>query len=704
MNKFYTSRRAGIKHSALSRWLSLFGVLLILLVWGKRPAQAADLTYTQPMQNVTQSLTGDGITSNAYFVREDYWEVHQAKFVLHYQVSQLADRQSSDITVLLNGVKFSSFRPQNTAGLQTQTIDIPLRLLQGSNNLQLMGQVLNTVDGKTQRVQTPANWLTVYPESNVNFTYALKAPDETIRSFYAHFSGLDTISNGLSGIAVPAAPRNAELTAATYALAGYTRVMTNEQDQVPIAPFGTANLAKRSYQVVVARADRLPAALKDKISAADLQKGAVIRTVYQDNHDYLVVTARTDALLIKAARFAANQELMTQTKAATKIVTHATRTFSSSLQDHNGHYPLTTTDTQLTGADHQAAAYFVQLPMDQTNTAGSQVRLRLRYAQNLDFDRSLVTVYINNTPIGSQRLTKAGANGTNITLAVPANLAVGSAISVRVAFDLALPGSTASNNDQTPWAAIDPASEIFVRTKPLTDQLFSNYPSMFLQNDQFNQIALVRPTKMTDADFATLTNIINLLGNFAKRNTGSVAYYTGKPAANVLANHNVIAFGTPRANAYIRSLQPQLYFQFNKNLTGFISNEKLSIESGYGRRLGTAQLLRSPVNKNNTVLVVTGATPQMAYLGSTQINFQKNIVNHKGDLIAVDTDNQVYDYRFKQQASPVAKKSPVKRLLKRSSLVIFLAVAGVMLIISVVVVAFLLRKYGYRQGKGGEQK
>lgn len=704
MNKYFTNRRAGIKRSALSKGITAWVLgWLLVLAFGITAVHAADLTYTQPLQNVTLSLTGQGITSDTYFVKEDYWDVQQAKLIFHYQVSQLADQRTSDITVVLNGVKFASFRPKNAAGLQTETIQIPLRLLAGSNHLQFMGQVLTTAAGTAQRVQTPANWLTVYPESNVNFVYALKPPEPAIRSFYAHFSGMDTISNGLSGIAVPQGPRNAELTAATYALAGYSRVMTNEQDRVPIAPFGTADLAKRVYQVVIARADRLPASLRGSISQTELAKGAVIRTVYRGGTYYLVLTARTDALLIKAARFAANQELMTQTRAAEKTITAATPTYSSSLQDNNGHYQLTAAGTQLTGAGRQSAAYFVRLPMDQTNAAGSQVRLTFRYAQNLDFARSLVTVYINDTPIGSQHLRRTAANQATLALNIPAKLAVGDAITVRVAFDLALAGSGSQDNDQTPWAYVAPQSELFVRTKPVTDQLFSNYPSLFLKNNRFNQIAIVRPRTMTPSDFATLTNIVNLLGNFAKSNTGEVVYYTGQPAAAVLANHNVIAFGTPRANSYIHALQPHLYFQFNKTETGFVSNEKLSIEAAYGRTLGTAQLLRSPVNKNHVVLVVTGGTPQAAYLGSTQINFQKNISQHAGDLIAVDSDNQLYNYRFKKTASPTAPKSPVKRLLKRSSLVIFLTVAAVIFIVLAVLVVLLLRKYGRQSGKGREE-
>ena len=87
---------------------------------------------------------------------------------------------------------------------------------------------------------------------------------------------------------------------------------------------------------------------------------------------------------------------MQETKATKKIITAKTQTFSSSLQDFGNHYALSPTDTTLTGSGHQQAVFFVKLPMDRTNADGSQIKLNLRYAKNLDFSRSLVTASVDD--------------------------------------------------------------------------------------------------------------------------------------------------------------------------------------------------------------------------------------------------------------------------------------------------------------------
>ena len=96
----------------------------------------------------------------------------------------------------------------------------------------------------------------------------------------------------------------------------------------------------------------------------------------------------------------------------------------------------------------------MKLPMDRTNADGSQIKLNLRYAKNLDFSRSLVTASVDDRPIGSWRLTQAGANGKTITLTVPKNMPLANAVTIRIAVDLALPGTTTTTNDQTPSATI----------------------------------------------------------------------------------------------------------------------------------------------------------------------------------------------------------------------------------------------------------
>lgn len=106
---------------------------------GVGQVHAEDLTYTQNFQNDTTTLSGKSTATSMYFTKMDYWNVKKATFNFNYQVSQLADKTTSDITLPMNGVKFYSFRPEHKSGFQSKAVEIPLELLQGTNKLEIKG-------------------------------------------------------------------------------------------------------------------------------------------------------------------------------------------------------------------------------------------------------------------------------------------------------------------------------------------------------------------------------------------------------------------------------------------------------------------------------------------------------------------------------------------------------------------------------------
>lgn len=382
----------------------------------------------------------------------------------------------------MNGVKFYSFRPEHKSGFQSKAVEIPLELLQGTNKLEIKGQILNKKDAKNYDLaQTPANWLTIKSGTNMNFKYEVKDPENTLRSFYDHFSGEDTIANQHSKIVTPDQPIKAELAAGMTALTGISHATTTNNNQISVVQNTNMDDTKGDYILYVAKYDNLPKALKQEISEKDVEKRAVIKTHYTKKGDYLIVTAKTDGLLKKASQFFANPELMQQTNKSTEMISYLTNTFMSKVQDR-GKYQLTNVIDKIKGAGHHETNYLVTLPNDRTNADGSEVKLHFRYSKNLNFKRSLVTVYVNDTTLGSKKLTAAKANGDEVTLEVPKGTSLGNSFEVRVAFDLEMKDQEISDNSETPWAEVDTNSEMKVKSEKSNDLLFTNYPTIFMKN------------------------------------------------------------------------------------------------------------------------------------------------------------------------------------------------------------------------------
>ncbi|WP_334351839.1 cellulose biosynthesis cyclic di-GMP-binding regulatory protein BcsB [Companilactobacillus sp. HBUAS56257] len=706
VNKYFINKQNGIKQNVISSLINI-SILFILFLFLSNPTtiKAADnQTYTQQFQNSTTTLSGKSVEANMYFTKMDYWDVKKLTFNFNYQVSQLANRQASDITVSLNGVKFYSFRPGDKTGFQTEKIDVPLKLLSGSNKLTINGQILDQMDNKNYQLQqTPANWLTIGDGSNVNFEYQLKEAENTLSSFYAHFSGQDTIAYQRSKIITANNPSADELTASMIALSGESRIITTENDQIPVLQAKHIDADKNDYMLVIAKYDHLPSDLKKQIDPNSLNDRAVIKTYYTDNKYYLIVTAKTGALIKKAARFVANEELMKETDKSSEDVEASTDTYTSSLHDNGTHY-LTTTSDQIQGAGHRETSFLVQLPNDRSNADGSQINLHFNYSKNLNFNRSLVTVYINNTVIGSKKLTKVRADKDTLTLKLPRGLSLGSSFTVRVAFDLEMKDQDTSDNSNTPWASVDSNSKMIIKSERSNDLLFTNYPTLFISNETYNDIAVVTPKKLDENDFKSLTNIFNLIGNFAKSNTGTIKFYKKIPSNDVLKNSNVIVLGTPSNNKMIKTLNSHLYFKYSKQFDRIVSNEKLSIEKDYGKKIGTAQLIRSPYNDKRGMLVVTGVNSLDTYIASTQINFQKNIQQFNGDAIVVDMNNAHYGYRFKKNKAIDKSLENKRTFSKNSQLILYLGLAIVVILLIGMAVILTVRKQARLNGGEKDEK
>ncbi|MGL4697328.1 cellulose biosynthesis cyclic di-GMP-binding regulatory protein BcsB [Enterococcus larvae] len=658
-------------------------------------------TFTQPFQNVTSSLTGTSVKATMYFTKIDYWDVKKATFNLKYQITQLENEENSDITVAVNGVKFYSWRPGKTTDIQTETIDIPLDLISGSNTLTIEGQIVNAEGSDSYKlVQTPANWLTIYDGSNVNFQYDLILPENTIHSFYNHFAGADTIANQQSAIVVPEDASVEELSAASYALTGISRIITTSENYLPLHSLDEKDVLNKPYLLVISSYDQLPDKYKSQIDEKEVSDKAILKFFNTEDQHVLVATSKDTAQLMNAGRYIANEELMTQTEKAQKVIDANTKTFTSSLE-FDGNIPLTSSGDQLVGSYHQEQVYFVDLPVDRNNADGSSLDIHMKYSDNLDFDHSLVTVYVNDLPVGSKKLSKSKANGDQLQLNFPDGLEISDAFVIKVAFDLNVSNPEILHNGDTPWALIQNDSNVFIQTEESEEVLFSNYPNIFIQNQTFADLGIVLPEKLNADYFKALTNVLNLLGNYTQSNTGDITFYKDEPSKNELVSHNLIILGTPKDNPLIKKLNKELYFQYSDDFDTFVSNEKLSIESEYGKSIGTAQLLFSPYNKEAVSLVLTGVDSENVYLASTQLKSQANTSIYQGDAVVVDKDYRRYDYRFKKEASAEEEESIVSRIVSRRDALVYSVVFILAVVLVALVLYYIIKRYYSNTGERG---
>lgn len=675
--------------------LTVMGLLVFAILFLYRPdVFAADKTY-QTVFGTDKTAQGKFTTTKQNFTIENYWDVSSAKAKLVYTITQLNEKEISTMTLKINDVAFYSFRPDKTdKGTRQIEVEIPKdKLKKGVNVLSVESFVYTDLpDGRCTIDDTPANWLQFDKTSAVNVTYSDKAFKQTIADFGERFTGIDTVKSQQGAVAVLENAGDTELGAAFEGLSGFSSANTLEDKNIPFGKYEEAKTRNgKNYIALFSNYDHLPAAIKSQIKAdKKLETEALFQVVTAGNTNTLVVTSKSNAALKKAGKLIANQNYLSQLGTNSKWLTTDEK-IDTPANNVDKNTKLTTSGDKLKGIGHVTQDYFISMPANRSASTGTEVSLDFRYAQNLDFEHSLVTILVNGKPIGSQKLSAKKANGDKVTFQIPSDLNVKGDFSVTVAFDLVLTNNYCGfiSDSEIPWAYITPESTINLNTTEETDLLFEQYPYPFVANGDFNNAMVVVPDKLTTEDTDSLANIFNLLGRFHDGNRGSLTAVHAKNWDKAKKDANVIAVGTMNNNPVIKNANDDLYFQYDKTGSYFLSNEKISIEKNYGKGLGSVQLIKS---EGMQILAVTGPGTTQTELGSELIASKANLAEIYGDGAIVDNDNTIHSYRFKK-AADTQDESFGTKISNNKEVTVFGAFALLTVVLLGVAVLLILRKY-----------
>lgn len=680
-------------------------ILLVVISCGQVYAEPVPggnrLTYETPITSTNLSLSGVTAARNMYIQLEEYWNVDSLTLNLDYQATQLTRREESSVTLKMNGTKFYSFRPVvDEQKRQTLTVSVPKDLLvAGGNTLSIEGYILtNLPEGICLTAEKRDNWLELYKSSYVSITYTKDDIGGSIGNFNQQFVGLDSLKGNLSALGVPSDSDPAELEAAVYALSGFAKSSHSGEDTIPMLPLDDSTFDGRKNIVVVSLYNHLPAKWKQALGAANVSDKALIRLVNAGGQTALIVTSEDPSMLTKAGRLIGNQILMGQLNGPEKWVGPSTDVDTPAIKVSRD-VTLTESGDKLTGMMHQEKSYFVSLPANRFIADSSKISLDFRYSDNLDFDRSLVTILINDTPIGSKKLTKEASGQDQLTLTIPKNLEVSGNFTVTAAFDLELISAGCIDlSDQMPWAYITKDSMLQLNTQDRMDLMFNNYPNPFLRDASFNKIAVLLPEKMDSYSYLTLGNLFHLLGKYAEANTGEVTFYRNG-AQSELQQHNLISIGSYKDNAWLQKNNDKLFFRYGPDGEGIQSNEKMSIDVDYGKRIGTLQIMESPYSSGYGWLAVTGASSKYDYLASELLATDSGKWKIYGDAVVTDVDGNIKPFRFKKQAEQT-EQGLVAQITERGDVMGFIVAAGLTFLLVAVSFVLLIRKH--RKRAGGE--
>ncbi len=664
----------------------IIAVLLLVLLAAMIPA-----AYAYPLQpslfeqafSMDHALSGLFASFTESFEVGD-WAVDQAVFSMSYSVTQLAIAEYSTYTVSVNGQKvYSAQVPLTDGAKQRAQITLPPEIIKAGVNYLTVETYIRTNDPKPCVDDvSKANWMNVFKDSTIALSYRPLAVIGSVAALYKQFTSIDALQNSQSAFVIEENAGESTLSSAAMAMTGIAKnaQLFHENIGLRINRNGSA-LFQDPYQIYISSYDQMAGDILSALTpqqSGDAQSGIALVLINRDDRCVLAAIGSDDTAMNTLGRLLGNASYMAQLQNAWASLNRDASVLTPSVQVQP-YMLLTDTGAYVKGAFHQDSSFYIQFPENRALAAESSIRLIFRYAQNLDFDRSLVTVYINENPIGSKKLSIEKAQGDSLELNIPTDLKISGSFSVRVAFDLEVKDLWCTlRQEETPWAYVSSESMLKLNSMDVLGLLFENYPSPFVWDGKLNDVAVVLPSQPSGADYEVFRKMMLTMGRFISDNSGYIQVYRGV-SKGIMPAGNVISIGRYGVNQIAIDHNQELFFKFSKDGTIIDSNEKMLIEPGYGASLGSAQLLYSPLSgQRRALLVVSGVSDEamlksLPYLGSAE-----GIWKVYGDGFVADI-NAAHSFRFKADNAAVAPAA-WQNFTRKDVLGLGLAGGGVLLL------------------------
>ena len=659
-----------------------------------------------------QNILFSGIykTHKFYFQISEYWDCQYVYAQIEVELSQLIQDVPASLTVLLNDDPVATYQMDYRGG-STQVLRVALpveKLKTGFNSLGITGYVRLYDDDGCVDDFSGANWISVRGASFVQVGYELKDVQSKLAAYpYPLISSLDE-SGSRTAILVSDRCEPEELTAALLLRADLGSE-TELEDNITLARLSDAT-GEELHRVVVALRgnldDRYRAAAEAAAGDESLEKTALVHYMEEDGADTLLITSDSSEALVEAAMMLMDEDRLGQEKGDTAFVReHAADPIRTQIGTdvEAGKMTLDSlagSGLYFSGPFRQSEDIYLPFSGGYVLAESGKVELSFRYSENLDFDRSVVTVFWGDVPVSSKRLSRENAGGDTLSFTMPQDVVGTYAGKITIAFDLELPDLFCTPRmDEMPWAYVTGDSSFYLPVGAGGSYTLSQRPYPFEVSSRFNELNVVIPENITAAELNTLGRVAALYGEQPSPYGSLSVSYADAMTAQQSKPGNLMVVGTYADNSMLRELNDQLSFRYSDTGVSFLSNDAMVLSEQYAGNIATLQLFPSPYAEDRAVLVVGALDDAGMENLHSFLSDSKNVWKLEKDTALVDGDLEVRTFQLAEKKSSTA--TPIlKRMLdsNREATIFTLVAVGVMVLLLLAGILILIRIY-WRQKK-----
>lgn len=683
--------------------MRIITLIMAMFIW--LSSSISCLADTKNVKNYSfdKDIKMSGVISSTdkFFNVEDNWTVEDAKINLVLTKSELLDIDYSTVTVLINDTPISSEKLDGNKEYKKElSISIPKDLIQNGYNKITVKAYKTISDVVCRDDANTANWLVIHKESNIDVQYSYKSVQNILSQFNNTYLKEDNGSRLTTSILVPDNYSSAELSAGMIFSANFGEKKKYDDFSFEFNTY--SNLKNKNDNIIfIGKGTDSPTDILKLFNDNEkslLNDNCIIKQVespFNKDSKMLIIMSNDDELLIKGSKLITSNDLIKNLNQSSIVINKNNDINDLVSTEGEGRIYLKDLGYEnliVKGPFTQEIILDLNIPKDKVVAEGSKIKFDIRYAENLDFDRSLMTVYLNDTPIGSKRLYIDKADNDTFEATIPSDLLGKSYYQVKVAFDLNVKDLQCVTRDvDNPWAYIVNTSYIQFDYEDNDELTFSNYPYPFVLDDNFNDLKIIVPDIMTSTDLNNISNIVSFMGRDTKYNLGNIEIIKASEFNKNDNKSNIIIYGTPNTNNILKDINSKLNLKFNDDFSGFESNEKIKFIGEYSSQIASIQLIKSPYNSDFGAMVITATDNNDLNLAEKYLNDLSLTKSLKGDTVVIDRNGSVEDlyYNIEEKVDEIANE---KVQISKGGTAFIIVAVGVFITMTIVVI-MMIKKY-----------
>lgn len=650
-------------------------------------------------------LNGVGDKYDFFFRIDKYWNINESYLELIYSESEINRKSESTITLLLNDTPIRTIKlDEGNNYKQSIRINLPMdKMLVGEYNKITIAPYKRVSDDICEEIINPANWIIVHKSSYVNVSFKNVEDTTSLKEYPYPYLKLNEKKSVDCAILISEEMNSDMLKAAMLISSDFGRKKRYDRMDVNIDKLSEISKYKGSNIIIITKGKEIPKDIYNKLNENEkkaAEKEGLIKEVkspYEEKRKILLIVSDKGSLILEATKLISNEEKIKQIEADSVIV-YPQLHISEERKEPVKYITLNDlgyNDVILEGVFRKEKEFNVSIPKNIDVDAFLKIVLKMKYSRALNFNDSLVTVYIDDIPVGSKILKEDRNEDDILEVKVPKSVNKQNKFTLRVAFDFILREPLCDNGRiRSGWAYISNESYIQVSDIDKENMYLEDYEAPFVKNRNFNNILILIPND----DYKYLnyaSSICGYLGSKAE-NIYSIDILKAEDFNEKLKYKNIIAIGTFENNPFIKDINHNLLIKFEDgDIVLGKEDNKIYIDE-FNKENSIIQVIESPYKKQNKILLLSALNEEDLEWGIKYLTKDIYAQNLKGKVSLVDKNGYItwsyYDKNLNKKKVEVVEKEEYKEpIVFEGNRVI--VVGMVILVVILTVLSLIVIKY-----------